>query len=373
MKKVLFFILLLMLPACGHVDLSLSDQVVVKSESPVRKSTLQVSVHPKGKQYRPLTAYIHPFVIQQPNSDYQHLSVAFTDLFHSVWMEERLFPIMEIDKRAKFRGVEHALDKARKRGADLMIIGYVPYFYAGHTVDDTVITVQVDVYAAGSGTLLWTMKQSGRIEEKVPQDYFYFRHEYRMPDGPFSVILRDIARDMAVPLKAWLPAPDTEYNFASSTDEVAANLKGEADRIRQPEMDKEEEAGYTGDLPPEDETTRPQINGVNLDVHFDFNKSTIKAESFSLIDALGEALTSPELKGRQVIIAGHTDSKGNAKYNLVLSRKRAEAVKAYLVNKWGIAPGTLETVGYGKTRPLNSGITPEEQKKNRRVEIRLAE
>lgn len=375
MKKVLFFILLLMLPACGHVDMSLSDQIVYKSDSPVRKSTLQVSVHPKGKQYRPLTAYFHPFVIQQPNSDYQHLSTTFTDIFHMAWMEERLFPIMEMDRKIKYRGVEQGLEKARRRGADLMVIGYVPYFYAGHTVDDTAITIRVDIYAASSGTLLWTMQQSGRIEEIAPDDYIYFRHEFRMTDGPFNAIIRAVAKDMAIPLKAWLPSPDAEYVFAGNQQEVTANLTSEpSERIRQPEMDENGSAkGYSTPEEAESQATRPQINGVNLDIRFDFDKATIKAESFGKLDALGEALNTPELKGRQIIIAGHTDTKGSKKYNLTLSKKRAQSVKQYLVNKWGIDPATMEAVGYGQSRPLNSGITPEEQLRNRRVEIRLAE
>ena len=376
MKKALIIILLLMLPACGHVDMSISDQIVVKKDSPVRKSSLQVAVHPRGKQFRPLTAYFHPFVIQQQSTDYRHLSTAFAEIFHAAWMEDRLFPVMELDRGKPYRGLESALKKARSRGADLMVIGYVPYFYAGHTLDDNAITIQVDIYAAASGTLLWSMKQSGRIEEKQPQDWIYFRQEYRMTTGPFSAIIRGMAKDMAIPLKAWLPAPDTEFNFAKTPDAMESNLTGETpapERIQQPDMKKEDSEGYTGDIDPDEEAKRPQVNGVNLDVHFDFDKNTIKQESYALLDALGEALSSPELKGKQIIIAGHTDTKGTDVYNLALSKKRANSIKAYLVNKWGIEPSTLEAVGYGKSRPLTSGMSAEDQQKNRRVEIRLAE
>ena len=119
---------------------------------------------------------------------------------------------------------------------------------------------------------------------------------------------------------------------------------------------------------------RPLIRGVNLDVHFDFDKSTtIKQKSYTMLDSLGEALQSPELKGKRIIIGGHTDSKGDAKYNLALSKKRADAVKKYLVDKWKISPDTMSTVGYGKSRPLNQGLTEAEQQNNRRLEIRLAQ
>ena len=46
-----------------------------------------------------------------------------------------------------YRGLQYALGSARERGADLLILGKVPYFYAGHTVDDTAITLQIDIYS----------------------------------------------------------------------------------------------------------------------------------------------------------------------------------------------------------------------------------
>ena len=375
MKKVLFFALLLTISACAYVDPSITDQTTIYYNSPVRKSALQVSVHPKGKQYRPLTAYFHPFVIQQPNSDYMHLSNAFAAIFHGAWIEERLFPILEFQPGTPYQGLNAALAKARRRGADLLILGSVPYFYAGHTVDDTAITIQMNIYSAGNGNLLWSMMQSGRIEDKLPDDYIYFRHEYRLTEGPFNKIIRNMAKDMAIPLKAWLPSPDTDYQFASNARDVEANLTQNpvvpaTDDKKSMDNDLPAE---TTDTPVTDEAKRPQINGVNLNIEFDFNKDTIRQKSYALLDSLGEALNSDDLKGKSIIIGGHTDSKGTAQYNLSLSKKRAKSVKAYLVNKWGVAPDLIEAVGYGKSRPLNDGKTKEDQQKNRRVEIRLVQ
>jgi len=378
MKKALFFALLFTLTACAYVDPSITDQTKVYYNSPVRKSALQVSVHPKGKQYRPLTAYFHPFAIQQQNSDYMHLSTAFAQIFHNVWSEERLFPIMEFQPGTPYQGLNAALNQARRRGADLLILGSVPYFFAGHTVDDTAITIQMNIYSAGNGNLLWTMMQSGRIEDKFPDDYIYFRHEYRLSDSPFNKIIRDIAKDMAIPLKAWLPDPDTNYQFASNAYDVKESLAGPAMTEASGETAKDTESDLPKDEMNKSEngdasTQRPQVKGVNLDIQFPFGNATINKESYSLLDSAGEALNSDKLKGKRIIIGGHTDTKGDAAYNLTLSKKRAEAVKAYLVNKWGVNPDLIEAVGYGKSRPLNEGKTTEDQQKNRRVEIRLAE
>lgn len=381
MRKVFILGMLLTLTACAYVDPSYTDQTVFYQDSPVRKSSLQVSIHPKGKQFRPLSAYFHPFVIQQQSSDYHHLSNAFAQIFHNVWMEERLFPIMEFQPGTPYRGLNEAISRARHRGADLLILGSVPYFYAGHTLDDTAITIKMDVYSTQSGQLVWTMMQSARIEARLPDDYIYFRHEYRMPEGAFNKTIRAIAKDMAVPLKGWLPDPEAEYSFARNAREVESNLAAPpetmtTDAPEKKPMSMEEDLDADKKSKKEmdsDETERPKVTGVNLDVQFDLNKDTVQQKSTPLLDALGEALNSDELKGKNVIIGGHTDATGDDMYNLKLSKRRAETVKAYLVNKWGIAPDTIEAVGYGKSRPINEGKTREERTLNRRVEIRLAE
>ena len=70
-----------------------------------------------------------------------------------------------------------------------------------------------------------------------------------------------------------------------------------------------------------------------------------------------------------LIIEGHTDNVGGAKFNLELSRKRAEAVKRWLVDKAGISEVRLATVGYGLSRPIADNSTEEGRAKNRRVEL----
>lgn len=376
MKKAILFALLFTISACAYVDPSITEQTKIYQDSPVRKSSLQVSVHPRGKQYRPLTAYFHPFVIQQHNSDYRHLSGAFAQIFHNAWTEERLFPIQEFQPETQYQGLRTALERARRRGADLLILGFVPYFYAGHTLDDTAITIQINIYSAGNGNLLWTMMQSGRIEDKLPDDYIYFRHEFRLSDSPFNKIIRDIAKDMAIPLKAWLPDPDTDYQFATTAQDVEANLTSPEAMMEDGKTmgkDLPEDAADKPDDDKEGEIKRPQVKGVNLDIQFKTDKSTLDPTSYALLDSLGEALNSPELKGKNIIIGGHTDATGSEQYNLTLSKKRAQSIKDYLVNKWGIAPTQIEAVGYGTSRPISSGTSPADLQKNRRVEIRLAE
>lgn len=106
---------------------------------------------------------------------------------------------------------------------------------------------------------------------------------------------------------------------------------------------------------------------IDMEVTFDFNSAVVGPAAVPTLDTLGRALTSPELKGGTYMVAGHTDAKGKAKVNLTLSQKRAEAVRDYLVSKFGIEKATLVPMGFGKERLKNpkSPFAAE----NRRVQI----
>jgi outer membrane protein OmpA-like peptidoglycan-associated protein len=89
---------------------------------------------------------------------------------------------------------------------------------------------------------------------------------------------------------------------------------------------------------------------IDLEINFDYNSADISAKSLSSVQALGRALTNPDLKGSTFIVAGHTDAAGGEAYNQDLSERRADSIKKYLVEKFGIAGTDLVTVGYGKTK-----------------------
>jgi outer membrane protein OmpA-like peptidoglycan-associated protein len=89
---------------------------------------------------------------------------------------------------------------------------------------------------------------------------------------------------------------------------------------------------------------------IDLEINFDYNSADISAKSLPSVQALGRALTNPDLKGSTFIVAGHTDAAGGEAYNQDLSERRADSIKKYLVEKFSIASSDLVTVGYGKTK-----------------------
>ncbi|MHC2330943.1 OmpA family protein [Bradyrhizobium sp. USDA 4454] len=89
---------------------------------------------------------------------------------------------------------------------------------------------------------------------------------------------------------------------------------------------------------------------IDLEINFDYNSANISARSLPSVQALGRALTNPDLKGSTFVVAGHTDAAGSEDYNQGLSERRADAIKRYLVDKYGINGTDLVTVGYGKSK-----------------------
>ena len=110
--------------------------------------------------------------------------------------------------------------------------------------------------------------------------------------------------------------------------------------------------------------TKPKID---LEIQFDYNSADISKGSTSAVQELGKALSSPDLKGSTFVVAGHTDAIGAEPYNQELSERRADTIKKYLTEKYGIAGSDLVTVGYGESKPKDANAPMDPT--NRRVQV----
>lgn len=115
-----------------------------------------------------------------------------------------------------------------------------------------------------------------------------------------------------------------------------------------------------------------QGNNIRLimpgDVTFDVNSYAIRPEFFAVLQSVALVLT--EYNKTAIRISGHTDSTGGEALNQTLSERRADSVRAYLVQQ-NVAPGRIQAVGYGYRYPVASNDTPEGRQLNRRVEIEI--
>jgi outer membrane protein OmpA-like peptidoglycan-associated protein len=110
--------------------------------------------------------------------------------------------------------------------------------------------------------------------------------------------------------------------------------------------------------------TKPKID---LEIRFDYNSAAISKSSMPAVQELGKALSNASLKGSTFVVAGHTDAIGSEAFNQDLSERRADTIKKYLTEKYGLNGSDLVTVGYGKTQPKdpNAPMDPI----NRRVQV----
>ena len=149
------------------------------------------------------------------------------------------------------------------------------------------------------------------------------------------------------------PYQDTDEDGVLDKDDACPNTPGPVTNKGCPEIEKE---------------VQEILNTAFENLEFETGKDVIKLSSIPSLTELAEVLLKkPEWK---LQIAGHTDNVGDAQGNLVLSKKRAESVKNFMISK-GIDKDRLTALYFGETVPIADNSTPEGRQKNRRVEMTI--
>ncbi|MGD0276651.1 MAG: OmpA family protein [Syntrophales bacterium] len=105
---------------------------------------------------------------------------------------------------------------------------------------------------------------------------------------------------------------------------------------------------------------------ATLMVEFDTGKAVVKPKYYKEIENVADVMKKhPDL---MIVIEGHTDNVGGEKYNLTLSKKRAEAIKRVMVTKFNVETSRIMAKGFGYSKPIVSNKTADGRQKNRRVE-----
>ena len=293
MKRSLRVLLLtalaaLALCACAHVEPGVTQQSKIYVDAKVEKSRLAVNVRPKAQLYDSPKVLMYPFWMGQRMDNHVLVGREIGRIFHQAWTGEQVFQTLSYDPELTYRGPEQAINVARRAGADLVVVGIVPYFIVGGSVDSTALTLQIRIYDTQSGNLLVSMDQSARVNAKRTQDWIVFTVETRLSDSPLTEAITAIAHDMAVPLKSWLPPSDEELGFAESSSAMTRGIlaSGLAPSASQAKLGQSRAAG-----PAPGES-------VKLKVEFDVDSSRIRESSYPLLNELIASLKSPELKGR---------------------------------------------------------------------------
>ncbi len=134
--------------------------------------------------------------------------------------------------------------------------------------------------------------------------------------------------------------------------------------------DKENRNGFEDDDGCPDEIPEEvlKFTGAIRDIQFKLNSDELLSSSFPILNEAADVLT--QYPGIRMEIQGHASADGDDMHNMLLSQRRAESVRRYLVNR-GIDPTRLTAIGYGETVPIADNNTQEGRVMNRRVEFKI--
>lgn len=112
---------------------------------------------------------------------------------------------------------------------------------------------------------------------------------------------------------------------------------------------------------------------LSLDIKFALNSDELTQSGVNALDTLGSALLSFQRAGDlpTIMLEGHTDDTGSEAYNLVLSEKRANSARKYLLERFSLPTDSIMSAGFGETSPKVLEQTREGRRANRRVELRV--
>ena len=171
--------------------------------------------------------------------------------------------------------------------------------------------------------------------------------------------------------------PDRDGDGIKDADDqcptVAGNLNGcpdaDGDGVRDSEDNCPQTAGLTnnGGCPEIKEEVKQVLELAVRSIQFNSNSDVLKRSSYSSLDQVLQLMKDNEF---DLKLSGYTDNTGRAEYNLELSKRRAAAVKQYLVNG-GIDEGRLTADGFGIANPIADNATAAGRAQNRRVELEI--
>ncbi len=113
--------------------------------------------------------------------------------------------------------------------------------------------------------------------------------------------------------------------------------------------------------------TKHKLPAIDLTIPFEYDSAAISPKAVPTLVKLGQVLQDPSLHGASFLVGGHTDASGSAEYNIKLSQRRAQAVRDFLVETFGLSSDKLVAVGFGEIQ-LKVTHDPEASE-NRRVQL----
>jgi hypothetical protein len=176
----------------------------VQVDNFVRRQEPMVQVHPmQDASHRPTALFVPLRTLQQISDP-----VSFSDMvsrqFWQSWLEQGAFATLEYWPDGGPFDQRRSLEAARRKGAELLVGGYVRQYIDGGSGGDSSMSLSIEIYDVGSGTMIWSLAQAGMMEGRQVHDFHLFTLRERNPVDPTGLIIRTLARDMGELVAAWV-------------------------------------------------------------------------------------------------------------------------------------------------------------------------
>lgn len=218
----------------NDVGFDLASQPVIYSNQEIRRDAPLVYVSPAENAEMQLTALFMPFRMTQAITNPEMIGYSQGRIVWQTWLSKRLFSIMEFNGDNGPYRRDTAIRLAREKGADLAIGGFVTYYNPGGPDGFSQLALQIEIYDASSGELLWSMAQSAMVPARKVNDYIVLATETRGPSDPMYALARTIASDTGDLIAKWVMVPQNETKPAGLLDRLLGRSPKKTEAAPQP-------------------------------------------------------------------------------------------------------------------------------------------
>lgn len=212
------------LTACDSINrrasVDLSRSVVVYNLEEVERSKPEVYVYPMNPSPFPPKALMLPFSVSQAlgPGEAEPLSKNMTRIFWQAMVKEEAFPVLEYDESVYPYTLGQALVLARAKGADMVIVGNIPYFITGGSSGMNQLVMHMEVYDVQTSELIWSVTSAGALDAKPSQDFIFFHRQSKLPTDSLYAVAMALGSDMGKVLYDWSNGIDEQDKHSPELD-----------------------------------------------------------------------------------------------------------------------------------------------------------
>ncbi len=214
MKKPLLYVCFLVMSLClagcaaNNATVSMHGEMAtpyhITKDAQVDVSPIRVYVQPNISPKDTLRGLFVPLRVTQDIAGPKNISHNVSRQIWQVWLAQRSFEALEYNDSAVPFQVSDALALAKRRGANVLVGGYITHFMDGGGVGTSAISMQIEMYEVETGAMLWSMAQAGSIDKDQAADLFLVGIQERMPADPMGLTARSVGYDLGMKIKEWV-------------------------------------------------------------------------------------------------------------------------------------------------------------------------